>query len=101
MYMRLYELFSSSCNFSKFDAFKSQKDGTFEKSSKAASEIALRYTEITKDLKNKTEKDSEVLFIEFLEISLWGNAADLSLLTNLSHDDIERLHGTNAQGKFS
>jgi uncharacterized protein with ATP-grasp and redox domains len=37
------------------------------------------------------------LFAEMLDICLWGNATDLSLLTTLTHDDIQRLQGRAAR----
>ncbi|KAK6442140.1 Hairy/enhancer-of-split with YRPW motif protein 2 [Oleoguttula sp. CCFEE 5521] len=41
----------------------------------------------------------EVLFREMCEICLWGNATDLSLLTNLSYDDIQALQGAESRKK--
>lgn len=43
------------------------------------------------------EKAEKVLFIEMCEICLWGNATDLSLLTNLSYDDIQKLQGAESR----
>jgi hypothetical protein len=45
----------------------------------------------------QNEKAEEVLFAEMCEICLWGNATDLSLLTNLSYEDIQKLQGSEAR----
>lgn len=45
----------------------------------------------------ETDKAEEVLFAEMCEICLWGNATDLSLLTNLSYEDIQKLQGSEAR----
>lgn len=48
-----------------------------------------------------TKKDSEeaekILFMEMCEICLWGNATDLSLLTSLTYEDIQKLQGSEAR----
>jgi hypothetical protein len=41
----------------------------------------------------------KLLFTEMCDICLWGNATDLSLLTNLSYDDIQKLQGSEARKK--
>ena len=45
----------------------------------------------------KVEDAEKILFMEMCEICLWGNATDLSLLTSLSYDDIQKLQGSEAR----
>lgn len=43
------------------------------------------------------EEAEKLLFMEMCEICLWGNATDLSLLTSLSYEDIQKLQGAEAR----
>lgn len=81
---------------------------TFKSSRPAVLELAARYKDIVTELEDKhtikgakTEEELEtaekILFIEMCEICLWGNATDLSLLTNLSYEDIQKLQGSEAR----
>lgn len=53
------------------------------------------------DKTNKTEQEiddaEKILFMEMCEICLWGNATDLSLLTSLTYEDIQKLQGSEAR----
>lgn len=71
-------------------------------------ELASRYNQLTKQLEadkadssSKSEEErtaaEKLLFTEMCEICLWGNATDLSLLTNLSYEDIQKLQGSEAR----
>lgn len=71
-------------------------------------ELAHRYNDLTKQFQSEQsaiasasaeerETAEKLLFVEMCEICLWGNATDLSLLTNLSYDDIQKLQGANAR----
>jgi hypothetical protein len=82
--------------------FARQKINTFRSSRPAVLELAARYKDIIADLKADTKKthDAEaekLLFTEMFEICLWGNATDLSLLTNMTYEDIQKLQGSEAR----
>lgn len=82
--------------------FARQKIDTFRSSRPAVLELAARYKEITEKLRADADQthDAEaekILFTEMFEICLWGNATDLSLLTNMTYEDIQKLQGTEAR----
>ncbi|EME82480.1 uncharacterized protein MYCFIDRAFT_82389 [Pseudocercospora fijiensis CIRAD86] len=108
LYRRVATLFALSKHWKNYDVFSKQKLSTFRSSRPAVLELAARYNDLTKQLQsNKSalstasdeerEQAEKLLFIEMCEICLWGNATDLSLLTNLSYDDIQKLQGSNAR----
>ena len=79
---------------------------TFKSSRPAVLEVAAKYKELTLQLENdatRTRTQDElaqaerILFAEMCEICLWGNATDLSLLTSLTYDDIQKLQGSDAR----
>jgi hypothetical protein len=103
-------LFSLSTHWKSYDIFSKQKMSTFRSSRPAVLELAARYNDLTRQmqsgqsaLSSATESErrnaEEVLFREMCEICLWGNATDLSLLTNLSYDDIQKLQGAESRKK--
>lgn len=80
---------------------------TFKSSRPAVLELASRYRELAheaeagKGLDGKSPEEVEqaerLLFSEMCEICLWGNATDLSLLTSLTYEDIQKLQGSEAR----
>jgi hypothetical protein len=46
---------------------------------------------------SETAEAEKILFMEMCEICLWGNATDLSLLTSLTYEDIQKLQGSEAR----
>lgn len=79
---------------------------TFRSSRPAVLELAAKYKELVSQLESdvKSAKDPEeldaaerILFLEMCEICLWGNATDLSLLTSLTYEDIQKLQGADAR----
>lgn len=82
--------------------FARQKTSTFRSSRAAVLELAARYKDLITSLReNKSathDEDAEkILFMEMAEICLWGNATDLSLLTGLTYEDIQKLQGSKAR----
>lgn len=80
---------------------------TFRSSRPAVLELAAKYKELILNLEDKSananrsqeeiDQAEELLFAEMCEICLWGNATDLSLLTSLTYEDIQKLQGSEAR----
>ncbi|GAV49612.1 hypothetical protein ZYGR_0P02570 [Zygosaccharomyces rouxii] len=99
MYRRINVLFRSQPLWAKFDIFDRVKQATFHSSFHGVVELALRYKTLSAQLR-QNGGDSEalqILFKEFIDISLWGNATDLSLLTNATLEDIKSIQGAQAR----
>ncbi|KAL6693749.1 hypothetical protein J3F84DRAFT_379821 [Trichoderma pleuroticola] len=102
MYRRLNTFFTTTQHWKSYDLFARQKIDSFRTSRNAVAELAARYQDIVTKIradKNITH-DSEaekILFMEMCEVCLWGNATDLSLLTTMTYEDIQRLQGSEAR----
>lgn len=79
---------------------------TFRSSRPAVLELASKYKELILNMENPSstntsasdlEEAQKLLFSEMCEICLWGNATDLSLLTSLTYEDIQKLQGSEAR----
>lgn len=105
LYRRVNVLFRSQTNqhWKDFDIFNDLKQATFKASYHGVTELAIRYQNLFADiakLDRTNKRDQEMLsllFKEFIEISLWGNATDLSLLTNATFEDIKSIQGAKAR----
>ncbi|KAL4807779.1 DUF89-domain-containing protein [Aspergillus unguis] len=99
MYRRVATLFALSKHWKSYDVFARQKMSTFKSSRPAVLELAARYKELAIEAEkgNNTEESDRLLFSEMCEICLWGNATDLSLLTSLTYEDIQKLQGAQAR----
>lgn len=86
----------------EFDVFEDLKRSTFKSSQSGIYELAIRSKCLSEELKRTSEPDIEklkMLFEEFIDISLWGNATDLSLLANATLEDIQSRQGKEARAK--
>ena len=79
---------------------------TFKSSRPAVLELAAKYKELVLQLENditfkkspeELQAAERIVFSEMCEICLWGNATDLSLLTSLTYEDIQKLQGSDAR----
>ncbi|KAK1240505.1 hypothetical protein MKX07_004533 [Trichoderma sp. CBMAI-0711] len=102
MYRRINSFFTTTKHWKSYDIFARQKTDTFRTSRNAVVELAARYVDIISKL--RTDKNAahdveaeKILFTEMCEVCLWGNATDLSLLTNMTYDDIQKLQGSEAR----
>lgn len=104
LYRRIATHFSLSQHWKSYDIFARQKMSTFRSSRPAVVELAGRYKDLVTQIhsdKSKTGPEADeaqrILFDEMMEICLWGNATDLSLLTSLTYEDIQKLQGSEAR----
>lgn len=109
MYRRIYTIFARTKLWKDYDYFQRQKISTFRSSRPAVLELCAKYKEIITNIRQNDEvvqgvsdpaqiaEAEKVLFTEMAEICLWGNATDLSLLTNMTYEDIQKLQGSNAR----
>lgn len=106
LYRRVNAIFVKFDQWIKYDIFNNLKQSTFQASKFGVIELATRYKNLLpefikfKQAKDKSQTDLDLLktlFKEFIEISLWGNATDLSLLTNATLEDIKSIQGAKAR----
>ncbi|KAF5366952.1 hypothetical protein D9757_010852 [Collybiopsis confluens] len=99
-YRRLRECFSVSKFWSDYDVFFRQKCDTFSRSADAVFELSLRFAEPfirpsdPNDTPDKNLEAERLMFHELTQVCLWGNATDLSLLINMTEDQIKALQST-------
>ncbi|WFD29550.1 hypothetical protein MSPP1_000559 [Malassezia sp. CBS 17886] len=100
-YRRLHECFSVSRYWKDYDVFFRQKCDTFARSSTAVFELSTRFAAKYEEDKSPElamrESVRKLLFLELTQISLWGNATDLSLLINMTEEDIKEIQSTGGE----
>ncbi|KAH9893939.1 DUF89 domain-containing protein [Cubamyces lactineus] len=101
LYRLIRSFFVQTKHWKDYDPFLAQKEATFQKSSKAIYQLATTMHELEADEHTLASNPDnlKVIFKEMIQMCLWGNATDLSMLTHLSHDDIQHLQtvGRDAQ----
>ncbi|KAK7063995.1 DUF89 domain-containing protein [Favolaschia claudopus] len=97
-YRRLHECFSVSKFWKDYDVFYRQKCDTFSRSAEAVFELSMRFAEpfslpdsLTPEEKLEAERN---MFKELTQVCLWGNSTDLSLLINMTEEQIKSLQST-------
>lgn len=83
-----------------FDVFEGLKNKTFQQSQFGVLELCKRLQLLDSQLSKVDADTLELLFREFVDISLWGNATDLSLLAgNVTLEDIKSVQGAEVRKK--
>ncbi|OBA22931.1 DUF89-domain-containing protein [Metschnikowia bicuspidata var. bicuspidata NRRL YB-4993] len=102
----LYQLldlwFKQTIHLKEFDVFENSKSTAFQQSSFGVLELCKRYETLSKQLQGASvdQEALKLLFYEFIDISLWGNATDLSLLAgNVTLEDIKSVQGAEVRKK--
>lgn len=102
----LYQLinlhFQETDKLAEVDAFERLKNFTFQQSSFGVLELCKRYEVLKRQMAVTKPDDAtlKLLFHEYVDVSLWGNATDLSLLAgNVTLDDIRSVQGEEVRKK--
>ncbi|KAF4547427.1 Protein-glutamate O-methyltransferase-like protein 1 [Elsinoe fawcettii] len=99
MYRRVHSILSTNPGWFGFDVFKAQKDHALQSSSQAVDELASRFMQtIVTPTRNSGPASikTQLIFQEMTQIALWGNAADLSLLSTIGLDCMSEMQGQAA-----
>ncbi|ODQ61408.1 hypothetical protein WICANDRAFT_61966 [Wickerhamomyces anomalus NRRL Y-366-8] len=99
LYRVINSFFISKSLWFNYDIFDNLKRSSFESSVAGVVELAIRYYKLTEEVNSIDEQTKQILFNEFAEISLWGNATDLSLLATATLEDIKSIQGAEARKK--
>ncbi|KAI9316645.1 hypothetical protein BX666DRAFT_181008 [Dichotomocladium elegans] len=94
LYRRLREAYSLSEHWKDYDPFADQKLSTFRGSYGSVFDLARKMPQMIEPM--EAEKQ-EIVYQELIQICLWGNATDLSLLTNMTDEDIKRLQAVEKE----
>lgn len=102
LYRRIKEAFALTQHWKDYDPFFEQKQTVFKSSQKAVVSMAVQLTTPVDPKTQKSLLDIKVqegpeskgtrdAFFEMVQVSLWGNATDLSLLDNPDLAKVEEL----------
>ncbi|AOA60568.1 hypothetical protein PP7435_CHR1-0891 [Komagataella phaffii CBS 7435] len=88
LYRLIDVIIKKHSGFENYDIFEKSKRKAFTDSPKSVYELIKQYLLLLDDNKLKSnDKDGQyLLFKEFIDVSLWGNAIDLSLLATAAQD---------------
>ena len=97
MYRLIHTYFTLSTSFwHSFDMFATSKRSSLVGSKKGTIELVKRFRGVLQAIGEKQAVDEETqkaIFEEMIQISLWGNATDLALLTSLSVEELNSRQG--------
>lgn len=97
LYIRLHNMLLIKEHWKDYDMFARQKEETLESSMDAVVELAIHYKEIVTTWNDEDSSQDTVylenIFVEMINICLWGNATDLSLLNHLTKEEIGKIQG--------
>lgn len=102
LYQLINSFFRQTETLAQVDPYERLKNFTFQQSSFGVLELCKRYEVLNRQraIAKPDESTLKILFHEYIDISLWGNATDLSLLAgNVTLDDIRSVQGAEVRKK--
>lgn len=88
-------MITSQSSWQNYDIFARQKLDSLVASKTAVEELSAKFSALSASKAFTTDSETGyAIFVEMTEIALWGNAMDLSLLTNITPETIKTIQGT-------
>lgn len=93
LYRRVDALVKTQPKWVNYDIFHNLKQKSFKSSAVAVYELAKRYKALHEETFSKLNNPidlefGKILFKEYIDVCLWGNKIDLSLLANKSQNEV-------------
>ncbi|CAG8616475.1 16503_t:CDS:2 [Gigaspora margarita] len=85
LYRRIISIITNTKHWKNYDPYFRQKEEAFKFSFTEIFEFSKRIDELISS-SSKIKIDDNIIFYELAQISLWGNATDLSMLPNFGND---------------
>ncbi|CAG8739995.1 16585_t:CDS:2 [Dentiscutata erythropus] len=85
LYRRIISIITNTKHWRNYDPYFRQKEESFKLSFSGILEFSKRIDELISS--SKVKIDDSIIFYELAQISLWGNATDLSMLPNFGTDE--------------
>jgi len=101
LYRKLRGFFATTSHWNQFDPFASQKLSTWKSSSTSVLQLSRTLNELVKNGKVTDQEELHRDWKVMMETMLWGNATDLSLLTSLTHEQIQELQSVERGREFT
>ncbi|KAI9004983.1 hypothetical protein DFJ74DRAFT_612633 [Hyaloraphidium curvatum] len=98
VYRRIREAIQLAPTWRSFDPFLESKTSSFKDSAKAVEDLVSRFWEPPKPAILSSPEAVRLLFHELVQVCLWGNSMDLSLLPNLTAETVEELQSRASSG---
>jgi hypothetical protein len=84
MYRLIRNVFAQSTYWRTYDPFARQKQDALYHSAAAVDSLVERFNDVLRDASTANDTTASTVFAELVNVSLWGNRTDLSLLPNLN-----------------
>ncbi|WFD30558.1 inositol-3-phosphate synthase [Malassezia sp. CBS 17886] len=99
LYRRLRLLYERSTHWQRHDPFHYIKEASFLASGTAVYACAATIEGLLArvPLSSAADDRSKMVFLQMVSASLWGNATDLSLLTDVKYEDLQKLQAGSSE----
>ncbi|GAA5847063.1 hypothetical protein JCM3766R1_000602 [Sporobolomyces carnicolor] len=101
LYRTVRGYFATTQHWRDFDPFASQKLSTWKSSKSSAVQLATTLNQLVERGRVEDEQELHHDWTVMMETMLWGNATDLSLLTSLTHEQIQELQSVERGREFT